>query len=213
MRQGRNIENRSLAAMHQVIQVPTQSNNRLVCDMYSCCVLRVAQQQGMYDQTAATSTGHCFCHCAGGVGQELAARGGRQRQRSLAAGKAGSSSTSRAPDAAGQGSRTAANTSDDGSSCAAGGSGVSSCSSSNSSSRRGSGDKPHVPIWERSLPSGPAEARRTAAAAAGPKVLQTVALKTFSPTLGSFGPMLGDPHGKPTGSLDTGSCSAHAWRK
>lgn len=66
-------------------------------------------------------------------------------------------------------------------------------SGSNSSSRRGSGDKPHVPIWERSQPNTAAESRRAAAAAAAaaaPKVMQPVALKTFSPTLGSLGPAL-----------------------
>lgn len=131
------------------------------------------------------------CRSAGANAQEPAVKGSRPRPRNLAvAGKAGSSS--RGPTSS-DGSRAAAAGSPQGTADGNSGStsGPGSCSSSNSSSRRGSGDKPHVPIWERSLPSGPAEARRTAAAAAaGPKVLQTVALKTFSPTLGNFGLML-----------------------
>lgn len=48
----------------------------------------------------------------------------------------------------------------------------------------GSSGKPYVPIWDR-LPSTPAEEKRPQATTQ--RVLQPVAIKTFSPTLGSLG--------------------------
>lgn len=55
-----------------------------------------------------------------------------------------------------------------------------------SSRNKGQPDKPYVPIWERLLPpTALAEEKKVAATAQ--RVLQPVALKTFSPTLGSLG--------------------------
>jgi hypothetical protein len=156
------------------------------CGLISlCCTNKTNACARVFDHLA-------LCVSAGSSSQEAAAHSIRQpRQRSLAAApKASSSSSSRALGGEGicQGNRLVANSSNlSTSDSISAGSGPPSCSSSASNSRRGSGDKPHVPIWERSLPSGPAESRKAAAAAAGPKLLQAVALKTFSPTLGSMG--------------------------
>lgn len=72
---------------------------------------------------------------------------------------------------------------------AGGSSGARSAAASSRSSRGQPPDKPYVPIWERLLPpSAPAEERK--AAAATHRVFAPVALKTFSPTLGSLGSSL-----------------------
>lgn len=117
----------------------------------------------------------------GSSSQDASARGSRAWPRSLTCRAGSSSRLLGASEGVCQGSRLVATGGTDGNSSPA------SASSSTSSSRRGSGDKPHVPIWERSLPNAPVESKR---AAAGPKVLQAVALKTFAPTLGSLGAML-----------------------
>ncbi|WIA12108.1 hypothetical protein OEZ85_012182 [Tetradesmus obliquus] len=72
---------------------------------------------------------------------------------------------------------------------AGGSSGARSAAASSRSSRGQPPDKPYVPIWERLLPpSAPAEERKGAAATH--RVFAPVALKTFSPTLGSLGSSL-----------------------
>jgi hypothetical protein len=116
------------------------------------------------------------------------------KSRSLSAMTTGGTPPAGGSDSSSTTSATCAGDACHSSSASRSGGGASDATRSASSSRRGSVDRAHVPIWERSSTASPGDSRRAAAAAAAaassPKVLHSVPLTTFSPTLGGLGPTL-----------------------